>query len=66
MNFQLNGQSHQTESGTTIGSLLAELQLQPERVVLELNQAILNANEYREQELKEGDKLEIIQFVGGG
>ncbi|MCF6178458.1 MAG: sulfur carrier protein ThiS [Geopsychrobacter sp.] len=66
MNFQLNGQSHQTVAGTTIGSLLAELQLQPERVVLELNQVILNANEYREQQLKEGDKLEIIQFVGGG
>jgi len=66
MKFQLNGKRHDTETGTTIGGLLEELQLQPERVVLELNRTILNAAEHSGKELNEGDNLEIIQFVGGG
>ncbi len=66
MNLLINGEQRTLEKGTTVCTLLNQLQLQPERVVLELNRQILSAAQGSETELHEGDQLEIIQFVGGG
>jgi thiamine biosynthesis protein ThiS len=66
MTLYVNGENYQSDTSLTIGQLLKRLDLQPERVVLELNQTILNATENINTELHDGDKLEIIQFVGGG
>ena len=66
MILRLNGEDYQFESGLTIQQLLKQLDLRAERVVLELNQNILNSTESIHTELHEGDNLEIIQFVGGG
>ena len=66
MILHVNGAHYQADPGLTIGQLLDRLNLRPERVVLELNQNILNATENLTAELHEGDRLEIIQFVGGG
>lgn len=66
MNLLLNGENRDFEAGATIGQVLSQLELKPERVVLELNRQILNAADSQETELSEGDHLEIIQFVGGG
>lgn len=66
MNMHVNGENYQFQAGLTIGQLLKQLELQPDRVVLELNQSILNTTNNINTELREEDKLEIIQFVGGG
>ncbi len=66
MNLRINGQQHTLEKGVTINRLLTQLELQPERVVLELNHQILDMAESLNIELHENDQLEIIQFVGGG
>ncbi len=66
MKLQLNGKIHNVATGATIGQLLQELNLHPEQVVLELNLTILNTQENLDSPLHEGDKLEIIHFVGGG
>lgn len=66
MRIKLNGADHELEVQTSIGELLTTLQLNPERVVLELNNDILNACQNLDRPLKEADKLEIVQFVGGG
>ena len=66
MNMHVNGENYQFDAGLTIGQLLKQLDLQPDRVVLELNQNILNTTDNINTELHEEDKLEIIQFVGGG
>lgn len=66
MNLYVNGAEFQFDSGSSIGELLALLNLQSDRVVLELNQTILNTADNINTQLHEGDKLEIIQFVGGG
>ncbi len=66
MNLHVNGENYQSDAGLTIGQLLKRLDLQAERVVLELNLNILNSTDNLNTELHEGDKLEIIQFVGGG
>ena len=66
MKMLVNGESYRFDAGLTIGQLLKQLDLQPDRVVLELNQNILKITDNINTELCEKDKLEIIQFVGGG
>jgi sulfur carrier protein len=45
---------------------LEALQVLPERVVVELNLTILKQAEHAGRALKDGDQVEIVQFVGGG
>jgi len=66
MKITLNGEEREFGSELTIGELLTELGLQSNRVVIELNREILNLAEALPRQLKSADKLEIIQFVGGG
>ncbi len=54
------------QDGTSIAVLLAELALQPERVVVELNLEIVERSAYAGRLLQAGDRIEIISFVGGG
>ncbi|SHI47153.1 sulfur carrier protein [Malonomonas rubra DSM 5091] len=65
MQLKINGQNREFDHQLSISGLLQQLQLAPERVVIELNTKILTA-EAHETLLNDGDTLEIIQFVGGG
>jgi thiamine biosynthesis protein ThiS len=62
----LNGEEKEIESGLSIGALLEELKIRPARVVVELNRRIVPRDAYGATPLSEGDKLEIVHFVGGG
>lgn len=66
MQIMINGQTRDVSSGTTVADLLTGLQIVPERVAVELNLQILNRGEYQLHSLREGDRVEIIGFVGGG
>lgn len=50
----------------TVAELLKERDLDPKLVVVELNGKILPAADYNATKLKEGDTVEIVQFVAGG
>lgn len=65
MQIIVNGQHREVSTPSTIGQLLQQLELEPQKVVVELNRNILTA-EALNTELQEGDTLELIQFVGGG
>jgi thiamine biosynthesis protein ThiS len=65
MQLIINGQLRDFTSPLTISQLLQQLDLSPKRVVIELNTKILTAEAHTTQ-LKDGDTLELIQFVGGG
>ena len=62
----LNGEGREFAPNTTVANLLEALRMPPERVAVELNLQILDKQEYARTVLKEGDRLEIISFVGGG
>ena len=62
----LNGQEREVAEGTTLGALLAELGLESSRVAVERNGEIVPRGEYAATVLYEGDRLEIVHFVGGG
>jgi sulfur carrier protein len=65
MQLNINGQLRDFTEPMSISQLLQQLDLTPERVVIELNKQILTADAHNTA-LKDGDALELIQFVGGG
>ncbi len=55
-----------TVAAMSVLTFLASLGIDPQRVAVELNLDILPKSDYATTELKEGDRLEIVHFVGGG
>jgi sulfur carrier protein len=63
----VNGDPRSVAPGTTLSGFLASLKLDPRMVVVEHNREILRDRAaYATLELKQGDVLEIVHFVGGG
>lgn len=62
----VNGSALQLDEGATVARLLNRLQVVPERVAVELNLEIIDRAAFSERPLREGDRVEIISFVGGG
>ncbi len=66
MRISVNGQGREIAAGTTLSQLLAGLDLGGMRVAVERNLNIVPRNEYDATVLAEGDRLEVVTFVGGG
>ncbi len=66
MNITINGKPKQFESPLSISGLLDVLQLDGNRVAIELNHKVLLKEQFDTTSLQDGDALEIVQFVGGG
>lgn len=64
--IELNGEPRRIPPGLTVAGLLEHLELKPGTIVVEHNRTILRRNEYRSMEVKPGDSLELVHFVGGG
>ena len=66
MTVTVNGEPRTLSDGTTVAALIAELGLRDCRVAVEVNRDVVPRGRYAEQELRPGDVVEIVQFVGGG
>lgn len=66
MQVRINGASAEIESNLTIEGLLNNLNIDPQRVAVEINLNIVKKKDYPQRLLKEGDNIEIVHFVGGG
>ena len=66
MRLILNGESVETSDGATITRLLHDLGIEPGRVAVEVNLSIIKRADYASFHLKDGDTVEIVNFVGGG
>jgi thiamine biosynthesis protein ThiS len=62
----VNGEQRTVPPGTTVLGLLESLDLVPGTVVVERNRRILPRDDYGEVTLADGDRLELVHFVGGG
>ena len=62
----VNGTPRELGSSTTVEQLLAELELDPRAVVVELNREIIRRPAIAATPVHEGDVVEIVHFVGGG
>jgi thiamine biosynthesis protein ThiS len=65
MNLTINGET-QSSSAETLGALVEQLGMKSDRVAIELNREIVPRDQWPKTALQEGDRLEIVHFVGGG
>jgi len=65
MEIIVNGESRSIGE-MSIRQLLEDLGIDPRRVAVELNSAILPKSDYEQSTLNDGDRIEIVHFVGGG
>ena len=66
MRVTVNGQDRTIEAGTTMRGLLDELELEPIRVAVEINRELVTRSAFDRTTIREGDRIEIVTFVGGG
>lgn len=66
MKLQINGDARDFPDGLTLDALVEQLGMKPDRVAVELNLEIVPRANWQSTQLKDGDKLEIVHFVGGG
>jgi sulfur carrier protein len=71
MNLHINGEERAfadpaPPARTTLAGLIETMGMKPDRVAIELNRDIVPRDRWPETPLKDGDRLEIVHFVGGG
>jgi sulfur carrier protein len=62
----VNGEPHAVAPNENLLAFIHSLQLDPERVAVEMNRRIIKRDLWPATVLQEGATLEIVQFVGGG
>lgn len=66
MTLTLNGEKKKIQEGLSVAGLLKTLGIEPARVAVEVNMAIIKKDTYGGHTLYDGDEVEIVSFVGGG
>jgi thiamine biosynthesis protein ThiS len=66
MKLIVNGEDREFSSDRTVSTLLVHLGMKPDRVAVELNHELIPRDRWDATQLSDGDKLEIVHFVGGG
>lgn len=66
MRLTVNGEERSFPAGLSVAGLLETLEVDARRVVVERNREIVERGRLEEVLLKEGDRIEVVQFVGGG
>lgn len=66
MRVELNGEPTELSEGATLAALVEQLALAPERVAVELNREVVRRADWPSTRLSEGDRVEVVHFVGGG
>ena len=62
----LNGERFELDSPMSVAALLSRLDIDPRRVAIEHNLNIIKRQTYSDVVIGEGDRVEIVNFVGGG
>ena len=66
MTIVLNGEEKSFDAPLTLATLVEQLGMKPGRVAAEVNRAIVQRDRWSTTELRDGDRIEIVHFVGGG
>jgi len=66
MKLQINGNPRDFSAPLSLQDLLQQLGIKPDRVAVELNRNIVPREQWEKTPLSDGDRLEIVHFVGGG
>jgi sulfur carrier protein len=67
MKLVVNGNDVEVSDGINVSQLLIERKVKmPDMVVVELNETVLQRAEFETTRLREGDRVELLYFMGGG
>ncbi|MFL2856228.1 MAG: sulfur carrier protein ThiS [Pseudohongiellaceae bacterium] len=66
MEVIINGDQHLIDSSYSLMDLLVNLEMTQGQIAVELNGEIIPKSTFQQQQLSDGDKIEIIQAIGGG
>ncbi|HEY0429367.1 MAG TPA: sulfur carrier protein ThiS [Pyrinomonadaceae bacterium] len=66
MKVLINGETKEIKQELNLSELLRHFSLPHERVAIELNREVVRKKDWENIKISEGDKLEVIHFVGGG
>ncbi len=66
MQFELNGEVAQVQGPLNLSTLLERFELQKRRVAVAVNEVVVPRSQFELHEIHEGDRIEVIQAVGGG
>ncbi|MBL4597272.1 MAG: sulfur carrier protein ThiS [Robiginitomaculum sp.] len=66
MKITMNGEVRDLENETSVLQMLTSLELNPAKVAVERNLEIVPRSLFAETMVKEGDRIEIVRFIGGG
>jgi len=66
MNLVINSEDRIFSSISSLSDLVTQLGLKADRVAVELNRELVPRDRWPQTQLADGDKLEIVHFVGGG
>jgi thiazole synthase len=64
--ISVNGEERRVPAGLSIAAMLAELGLDPQRVAVERNLDVVPRPSLGEIQVEDGDRYEVVHFVGGG
>jgi len=64
--LHINGEAREFATELSLGELVVSLGMKADRVAIELNREIISRDRWPSTTLHEGDRLEIVHFVGGG
>ena len=62
----VNGEEREIQEGLSAAELIAELDLTGRRLAVEVNEALLPRSRFAEYRIRSGDRIEIVQAIGGG
>jgi len=66
INVSLNGETHQVSAEMSLDQLLELFSLPSQRIAVELNRSVIRRADWPQTVIYEGDKIEVVHFVGGG
>ena len=66
MTITLNGDPREIQGPLSVSALLEHLDIDARRVAVELNLTVVKKAAYESSVIRDGDKVEIVNFVGGG
>lgn len=64
--IMLNGQEKEINSGLSIKDLVEDLELDLEKIAVEMDLEIINLDEFASTNIRDGAQIEIVHFIGGG
>ena len=66
MDITVNGSVQRADADITVSGLIALLELGDKRLAIEVNEEVVPRSQYRNFVLASGDRVEIVQAIGGG